>query len=328
MHISGYRYRLRDGVVIDKVYTSAISFRSQNTGPYTAELLNGQGVLLASVNFGDDRKFSPDECATGRFDDDKEPFYIILLFDERAQKLVIKKDAKIIWTRNRSINSPSFSVESPVNGDVVNDKIEIKISGYDKDGGNLHYILESCDNSQDITKVKDRLVDIRELCFNNRYSSGYEPAIRILCSDGFNTTESLIKVLVRNSLSIRATTSPKNVNSPIEVVFTKTRIDKDSINKESFLLLEADGERPVEGDISFNCLEYDCRLVFKPKNPLKLNTSYYAQVAAEIKDVAGNVLGDIYKRKWSFVVGEWNPVKGISPHRYRCTCRISYPGNF
>ena len=206
-------------------------------------------------------------------------------------------------------------MNSPVNGDVIKDKIIIKIKGSDKDGDKLLYMVEACGGPRDITDVKDRIVDIRGLCLKKRYDSEYESDIRILCSDGFNTAESFVRVLVVDTLSIRSTTSPKDVNSPIEVAFNRTKIDKDSIKKESFLILGAfQGDRPIEGDTSLNCLGYDCRLVFKPKDPLELNTVYHAQVSADIKDVAGNVLGNVYNRRWSFIVEEWHPVKDISPY--------------
>ena len=304
-------------MVVDRVYTNAISFGIKGIGPYAVELLDANGRLLSSANFGD-REFSPDECRYG-WDEEKQPFYAVLPYEissySPAQKLVIKKDGKVIWTRNKSLNCPLLIVNSPVNGDVIKDKIIIKIKGSDKDGDKLLYMVEACGGPRDITDVKDRIVDIRGLCLKKRYDSEYESDIRILCSDGFNTAESFVRVLVVDTLSIRSTTSPKDVNSPIEVAFNRTKIDKDSIKKESFLILDAfQGDRPIEGDTSLNCLGYDCRLVFKPKDPLELNTVYHAQVSADIKDVAGNVLGNVYNRRWSFIVEEWHPVKDISPY--------------
>lgn len=314
MYVQGHWYRTRDKVVVDKVYTGAISSDFKGIGPYIIELLGDNDRFVSSANFGD-REFSEGECRYG-WDEEKQPFFAVLPYEtsSQPQKLVIKKDGKIIWTRNKSLNCPLLIVNSPVNGDVIKDKITIKIKGSDKDGDKLLYMVEACGEPRDITDVKDRIVDTRGLCPKNRYDSEYELTIRILCSDGFNTTESSVKVLVPGALSIRSTTSPKDVNSPIEVAFNRTKINKDDINKESFLLLDAfQGDGPIEGDINLNCLEYDCKLVFKPKNPLELNTLYHAQVAAEVKDIAGNVLGNVHNRRWSFIVEEWHPVKDISP---------------
>lgn len=311
-------------IVVDKVYTSTemsgyYGYHYERSDTYVVELLDKEEGLLSSTSFS-----KPLVCRVFTIDFHPEPlprlhFSVSLPFDERARKLVIKKDAKIIWTRSRSINSPLLAVEYPVNGDVVKDAVTIKVNGYDKDGDNLRYILEYCDGrgefvvSRDISEVKDRIINMEKL---NKYRRDYdqeEAVFRILCSDGFNTTESIAKIVICNSLRIRWASPINNIDfplrQPIEVGFNKTKIEENSINEESFLLLE-DGLYPIEGDIELDCLDYNdyydnCRLLFKPRNLLKPGTRYIARVAAGIKDVVGNILNDSYE--WSFSTGRWHP---------------------
>jgi hypothetical protein len=128
----------------------------------------------------------------------------------------------------------------------------------------------------------------------------------IVCTDGFNTTRSTVRVVLSVPLKV-LNTRPNDKDTDVTLepylfVIFGSNIKESTINKNSFLLLEK-GVNAVPGKVSY--ISDLHRATFVPKNRLKPNTSYTARiVAGGIEDTAGNILETNYD--WTFTTGS-NP---------------------
>ena len=271
-------------------------------GPYTVELQDAAGSLLVSYAFGTQMMTIIKKDGSDR-QIDSGLFAFQIPFDDSAQKLVIREGSKVIWNVTRSPNVPVVSIREPIEGATISGKINIEWTGFDTDGDTLFYLLEYSKDRGSTWEPLSGLIKETSIVLNTTIlSSSQSTMLCIVCTDGFNTTRSIVNVVLSTSLKI-LNTLPNDKDTDVTLkpylfVLFDSSINESNINEDSFLLLEK-GENPVEGEVSY--ISDLRRATFVPKNRLKPNTSYTARIVAGIEDTAGNRLEINYD--WTFTTG-------------------------
>ncbi len=271
-------------------------------GPYTVELQGAAGSLLASYAFGAQMMTiiqtdgSDRQVGSGLFG-------FQIPFDDRAQKLVIREGSKVIWNVTRSPNVPVVSIREPIEGATISGKINFEWTGFDTDGDTLFYLLEYSEDRGSTWEPLSGLMKEVSIALDTAIlSSSQSTMLCVVCTDGFNTTRSIVNVVISTSLKI-LNTLPNDKDTDVTLkpylyVLFGSNVKESSINEKTFLLLEK-GVNAVAGKVSY--IDNIMRATFVPENRLKPNTSYTARIVAGIEDAAGNKLGADYE--WAFTTG-------------------------
>lgn len=171
-----------------------------NRGPYTVELKDASsGTLLTSYVFGTSTmSIIKDE---GCEEKDSGMFYFGIPFDDRAQKLVIKKGSKILWNVARSASAPIVSVKTPAEGATISGDINIEGTARDADGDALYCFVEySMDGGLNWEPISSLFSEQNEIwkwkLDTTMWQSSRDVMIGISCTDGFNTTRSVTRIVV------------------------------------------------------------------------------------------------------------------------------------
>jgi hypothetical protein len=135
-----------------------------------------------------------------------------------------------------------------------------------------------------------------------RLPAGPKGILGIICTDGFNSTRSTVRIDLRNPLAIEYT-NPRDGETGVSFIVTiyvtfRRDIKASSINEKTFKALEK-GIQEIPGRISYD--RETNTAVFIQKNMLRPHTTYTARVTADIEDTVGNKLGTDYE--WTFTIG-------------------------
>ncbi|HHT9121833.1 MAG TPA: hypothetical protein ACFYEF_03090 [Candidatus Wunengus sp. YC63] len=169
-----------------------------NQGPYVIELQDATGKLLKSYRFRTDEMHitkSNGACVT----QDSGMFYFGIPADAQAQKAIIKKDVKVLWSKTRSTNVPVVSIKTPI--DKINNKIHIEWAASDIDDDVLCCFVEySADGGFNWEPVSGLFPNQSEKWKWELDKDIWQPLqnsmIGISCTDGFNTTRSIVRIIL------------------------------------------------------------------------------------------------------------------------------------
>ncbi|OGW17983.1 MAG: hypothetical protein A3G93_05190 [Nitrospinae bacterium RIFCSPLOWO2_12_FULL_45_22] len=294
----------KDNISVSPLYTGGDERLDapEDYGPYTVEIRDATGSLLASYAFKTGLLTVIKADSSERQIDSRQ-FAFEIPFDDRTQKVVMKKGPTALWSVTRSPHAPVVSIKQPKEGVTIKGKINLEWTGSDADGDTLHYLIEySKDKGLTWEPVTGLLKEPKLRLDTTTLSPALSAILAIVCTDGFNTTRSMVNVAIRGPLKI-LNTFPNDMDTNVSLkpylfVIFGNHIKEGSLNKKSFLLLEK-GINPVSGEVSY--IADIMRATFVPEEQLKPNTSYTARIIAGVEDTAGNILETNYD--WAFTTG-------------------------
>lgn len=279
------------------------------TGTCTIELLDENSNVLVSdfTTPGDEVIIESDEEQTSYVQNEDsresaEPQFlsVSLPWDDTAAKLRISCEGKELLTYVRSVNPPTVDFFGLSEGANLSGSQVITWAGSDLDGSNLAYQLQFSENGG--TSWRPLMPLGLETSFSldtTLLSSGLNQQLRILVTDGFDTSYSTRTINIINPLVVQTilptiAETDVYVTSPIHLWFV-TDVEESSLQSGGFQLLQS-GVTPVQGVVSYDSDSKSA--VFIPDVPLNFATSYTARLAESVRDVNGNTLGSNYQ--WSF----------------------------
>jgi len=170
-------------------------------GPYTVELQNTTGSVLSSYSF-DSEKLSVIKKDGSEIEIDSRQFAFEIPFNGLAKKLVIKKGSKVLWNVTRTHKSPVVLIKKPIEGETIKGKVNIEWTGFDADGDTLFYLLESSTDGGFAWEPLSALFKETNMILNaSTLPASRNIILAVVCTDGFNTTRSKVRVVTGNTLN-------------------------------------------------------------------------------------------------------------------------------
>ncbi len=168
------------------------SFASTGLNPppgddYCLDVQAGDGATLAYHCF--DVGFT--DVETGRPTTDPSPFFFTLtgIDPQAAAKITVSKNETPLLTVTPSNHAPRVTVISPNGGETLAGLQIIAWEGDDADGDPLSYdLLFSADGGQSWLPLAARLGQTSYTLDTRQFPGTYEGLIRVIATDGFNTT--------------------------------------------------------------------------------------------------------------------------------------------
>jgi uncharacterized repeat protein (TIGR01451 family) len=159
------------------------TFRNDGTpGPYTVELRDDEGGVLASDSFG------LTVIAAEGEESGALPFSWALPYHADGARVVLKKDDTILATRIASAHAPMVTMLSPNGGETITDTLSMTWDGSDPDGDDLEYVLQySADAGGSWQPLAIGITTTTAMVDGSDLPGSDQCLVRIAASDGFHT---------------------------------------------------------------------------------------------------------------------------------------------
>ena len=275
------------------------------TGTCRVELQDGAGNVLAGDFVTPELEFvlqglsSSHQASAITLTQGLQPFTVSLPWSDSAQKLQVSCNGTVLLTKTRSAHAPAVDFLGLSNGAFLSGTQVLNWTGSDADGNPLSYQLQlSSDGGASwspLTPVKEGTSH----SLNTAIMGSGSKMLRIMSTDGFDTTWAVRSVTFVNPLKVTSVlpTSGEvgvDLNSTVSVLFA-TEVNETTLSTSTFQLRDGSSQL-VPGTVRYN--RSSRMALFTPAAPLKPDTGYVAQLASSISDLHGNTLGAAYQ--WSF----------------------------
>lgn len=274
----------------------------EEKGPYVLELRNASNLTTASYSFGTE----PMTVMTQNGTDPKMDsglFAFSVPLSDGCHKVVIRKTSQILWEWLRTPNTPVVSILEPKNGSILNGKVDFSWKGSDPDGDPLWYLLESGNGNAATWEPLSALMQEEHFSVDTTlFPSGRAILFRVLCTDGFNTASSFIRVSVSNPRKSFETfpfdgETHVDLRPTISIRFPDP-VKKENISERTFQVLR-NGTNAVPGEILYDDTSHEAFFILSDSlDPL---TRYTVRIAADAEKVEGAGIGPGYE--WTFTTG-------------------------
>lgn len=164
------------------------------TGALTAELLDGNGGVVATRRFGATNELGPIGTATATRDShivtDDAAFSLRLPAVDSARTLRIKRGTDVVLTRARSANAPVVQVATPAKVELGAD-LKITWTASDADGDALTSLVAVSTDGGTTWRSLGDATTTKELTVKaTAQLAGDDVRVRVTTTDGWNTTTS------------------------------------------------------------------------------------------------------------------------------------------
>jgi hypothetical protein len=161
-------------------------------GPYTLELLDGQGRVLAAEHFQieitDDTLAGPRQQSSEP--KDYQPFVYAMPYLPQATRLRLKYEDQVLAERQASAHPPTVELLEPNGGENLAGEITVRWRGDDADGDPLTYVLEYSADGGNGWQPLAIDTDATSLAVNmDDLPGGNQGLFRIRASDGFYSVQ-------------------------------------------------------------------------------------------------------------------------------------------
>ncbi|NJM42668.1 MAG: Ig-like domain-containing protein [Anaerolineae bacterium] len=269
---------------------SAFLQDAPNTPPSTvgacaAELTSAGGAILSSS------RFDPGVSSAEGFGI-PDIFDVSLPWDASAQQLRIVCSASTLLTQPRTANAPTTDIAGIANNDVLSGSIAFTWTGSDADSDPLQFQPQFSADGGGTWSPLAPLGTALQMGLDTRLlPSGAGKRLRVLATDGLNTSYAERTVTISNALSILlsypasgATNIP--LVSPVRIRFNSP-IDSSTVTITSVRVLEG-GFLALSGTVGIDSNTGE--VVFTPNVPYVENRSYTVRLGTFIRDTTGNSL--------------------------------------
>jgi hypothetical protein len=273
--------------------------------PYTLELLDKENSLINKY----DLEIGPitytdvgtDTRESNGFSQGRDEYFSCCVpYGPSVNKVVIKGKGDIVFEKTRSPHPPVVKIDQPQNNARISGAVNVSWTGSDQDGDRLMYRLES--RAHDYDKDGGGTVYLgwdAVLSGKIEKIDAGRNTLRVLATDGLNTSTDSVEVFVDNPLEVRLC-DPSNGGKDISLDFDLTltfnnALKKESLNSRSIQVLENGITLVEHGECKFidkNIIE--CAIGQGGFAPLKPGTSYTVKLTTAIEDIYGGHLGKDY----------------------------------
>jgi hypothetical protein len=256
-----------------------------NAGVCAVELVNGTGTVL-SIS-----RFDPGVESVGAEITIPDIFDVSLPWDASAQQLRIVCSTSTLLTQPRSPNAPTADIVGIANGDVLSGSIAFTWTGSDTDGDALQFQPQFSADGTTWSPLAPLGTALQMSLDTRLLPSGAGRRLRVLATDGLNTSYAERTVTISNPLSIllsypAAGASNIPVVAPVRIRFNSP-IDASTVTITSVRVLEG-GFLALTGTVGIDSNTGE--VVFTPNAPYFENRSYSVRLGTFIRDTAGNSL--------------------------------------
>jgi len=164
--------------------SSGVGADSLPTGTdYSIEWQDASGIELGSFFF--DVDFLNQEMEPV----DEEPFLFVLPFPADAEQVVLKRDATVLASRERSAHAPTLAITAPIEGASWSDIETIAWEADDADGDPVTVsLLYRGDDSSAWLPIDADVAGSAITVDSGEYPGGTDARVLLVATDGFNTT--------------------------------------------------------------------------------------------------------------------------------------------
>lgn len=274
--------------------TQAFANMNPPAGTYSVAVENATGTLLNTISF------EPAPPITGTDGLEYRYFTFPVSLPQGTSKLSFKhgtvKMAEII----RSANAPSLKILTPASGATWSGTKNVTWTGSDMDGDTVYYdILYSQHNGSTWTVLAIGLTGTSFSFDTTNVLPGTSALLKVRASDGFNTTESTVSLVITNGVVINAVSPSPGETDAASVdsiqIFFNNEMDAGTLFQNAFTLSNTSGDK-VAGTLTYDAESR--KATFVPDNELAYNAQYTASLAAGVADIYGNTLAAAYT--WTF----------------------------
>lgn len=152
-------------------------------GPYTLELLDGGGGVLASDTFGLALDVHDESRAH-----DVGHYQRSIAWDGRAVRLVLKHGETVLAERAASGSPPTVTMTAPNGGESLSGEITVSWTASDPDDDPLLFVVQhSADNGATWMPVEVETAETSLVVDSSQLAGGDTCLLRVAVSDGFHT---------------------------------------------------------------------------------------------------------------------------------------------
>lgn len=211
-----------------------------------------------------------------------------------AQILQIRCGGRMAKTLRRSAHAPVVAFDEPANGEQIRGQLDLRWTGSDEDGDRLGYMVQMSEDEGRSWSLLTGLAPRSSASLDTRTIAAAGPILlRVLATDGMNTTWSVRKVTFANPLRLVALLNSDSqaarlapLDAPVTLLFTAA-VDASTLSIDTFRLIE-DGRGPVRG--TFRSDRFTRMVEFRPDESLKPGASYMLEIGRGVRDIHGNLL--------------------------------------
>ena len=318
--ISGYIYTATNTVDLAPAFLQdAANDPPSASGPCSVQLLDGANTVLASdfAPLASPVEITPADPNAPLVETTKaDPFFSVSLpWNNAAARLRIVCGPTTLLTRTRSANAPAVNFSNVADGSTLSGSVPITWTGSDANGDSLAYQLQfSGDNGVTWTPLMPLDSRTSLTVDTTRLPSGPGRKLRILATDGFNTSYAVRTVTLANPLTVLGLAPADNerdvpIDSTIAVLFASD-LATATLTSDNFTVYEAFALDPLPGTLSYD--EEMRMAIFTPAERLQGDKKYQVFVSSFLADVNGNQLGR--QINWQFTTGADTIVPYIVSH--------------
>ena len=330
----GYIQRASSPVTLSATFLQDLpNDRVAAAGPCVAQLLGRDAALLASAYFTPGLTLLTQEpLVQGTADAPNRPanttahdlqeFSVSVPWHPATQQLQIKCGGTLIYRLDRSAHPPTIrlvepgAADTPLHGTVA---VAWQITAGDaavlgaqlqfsRDQGRHWSPLTPFTSSANATAIThtSNTAESRVRVDTTLLPSGHDQRLRVLISDGLNTVYATRTITIANPLKIARTVPADQATdvspfAPIEVQFVSS-VPAAALRSNPLMVLDSQ-RQAVTGTLSY--ISDTQILRFKPNRPLQAGQHYQVQLAATLRDGAGNPLAGAVE--WSFTTAKTSP---------------------
>jgi len=262
---------------------------ADQTGEYELVQLNAEGKVLSRTAFAPLRLNRIPNSSSVSF----------LVSSPVEPELVTLQ----IMHKNQVLIEQSRSPETPVITNFSFDPLSLTLQWHvtDSDNDRLQNSLFYSPNKLDWLPLVSNLDTSSYLLKTKFLQPGSLPSLKLISSDGFNSSEVIIDVSFSSNFEIQSTIPSEgenlDMNDAVLVVFN-SNLNPETLSDSSFKLFDKDGET-VSAHLSYNAASQMAKL--NPTQTLKPNSTYQVSISG-LTDLYGNTLKTNYS--WSFQTGD------------------------
>lgn len=200
-----------------------------------------------------------------------------------------------------SAHAPSVTFTAPAAGATLTGTTTVSWSGSDTDPGTtLSYQLQISRDAGATWVPLTPLVTATQVELDTTVLESGTAQLRVLVTDGFDTSFATRSVTLNNSLTVQDLWPPVDaldvgITEPVSATFVSP-LNPTTVTADAFTLLRTDLAEPVEAEITYDAAART--LTLKPAVALASSTVYTATLDTALRDTTGHALAaDV---SWSF----------------------------
>ena len=284
---------------------------ANSSGPCRVELLDGNGAMLAEdwVTPGieiepyvqmDSGAIVVGETFNLQAAGDDQFFTVSLPWNDAAQSLQVSCNNTVLLTVNRTAEAPVVDFTNLPDGISLSDQVALEWNGSDTDGPGIAYQLQVYDSANGLWVPLTPLGSNHSYTLNSTLlSSGANQQLRIMATDGLNSSYSVRTVNIVNALTVLGVLPGVNgtnagLKAPVSALFV-TPLATPTVQSGVFSVIDSNFQY-LEGVLTYDAPTR--ALNFTPSRPLNPGSTYTARIETSLQDVNGNYLAVPYE--WSF----------------------------